>query len=300
MILRRLMYPGLTLLALMAARPVAASGITFTGNVANDFTGNPETMVIPGLGNDPTADIAQAAWMNNNGYITGWAIKDIDVAYDKATDTLYVGVETYTNAQGVKSIAGDAYGTGQEGNVNQQNAAGGVNPPNFGYGDPTSDKSITLAFASSNPTNSNEPGTPIFVAGIPANKAANGPGTDGFNIAQYTNNPGGIQASYGATMTNNMGALAFNPSAAHPDFEFTITNFSKIPGINVNQGFWIQAYAGSAQDGAVGETTLPFTFVQPPQPQLIPEPATMLAWSVLLGGAACGRLRQRVKAKRRD
>lgn len=297
MILRRLLYPGLTLLALVAARPVAASAITFTGNVANDFSSDPGAFVIPGLGSNPTADIAQAPWMNQNGDITGWAIKNIDVAYNQATDTLYVGVQTYTNSHGVQSIAGDAYGTGQEGNVAQQTASGGVNPPNFGYGDPTSDKSITLAFASSNPTNPSQPGTPIFVTGIPANKAANGPGIDGFNVAQYASNPGGIQSSYGATMTNNLGALAFNPSAAHPDFEFTIANFSKIPGINVNQGFWIQAYAGSAQDGAVGETSLPFTFVPTPQPQEIPEPTTVLAWTVLAGGAALSRVRRGAKAR---
>lgn len=300
MSLRRLLYPGMAFLALAvaAARPAAADGITFTGNVANDFASDPSTVTIPGLSNP--YDIGQAQWMTNAGYISGWAIKDIDVAYNQATDTLYVGVQTFTNPNGVKSIAGDAYGSGQEGNAAQQTESGGVNPANFGSNIPTSDKSITLAFASSNPNNPTEAGTPILVAGIPADKASNGSGIDGFNIAQYSNNPTGIQASYGAPLTNNMGSLAFNPSAAQPDFEFTIANFSKIPGINVNQGFWLEAYAGSAQDGAVGETVLPFAFVSVPQPQLIPEPATILAWTVLAGGAACGRLRQRMKAKSRD
>lgn len=293
MVLRRLFYPGLALLALVSARSASAAPITFTGNVANDFGSTQGVFTVPGLNNP--LNIGQASWITNAGNISGWAIKDIALSYDKTTDTLFVGVETFTNSHGVKAVAGDAYGTGVQGNPqNLPNMTG--NPAQFGMNSPGNDKSITLAFAADNPSNANQPGTPIFVAGVPADKSHNGSGIDGFTVASYANNGGVIQNSYGQVLTNNLGSLAFDPSAAHPDFEFTITNFSKIPGIDLKKGFWVQAYAGSAQDVAVGETMLPFTRVVVPQPQEVPEPATLLGWTLLAGGAACYRLRRKAKA----
>jgi len=293
MVPRRLFYPGLALLALVSAQSASAAPITFTGNVANDFSDPKGVFMVPGLSNP--LNIGQASWITNAGNISGWAIKDIALSYDKTTDTLFVGVETFTNSHGVKSIAGDAYGTGVQGNPqNLPNMTG--NPGQFGSTTPGSDKSITLAFASDNPSNSSQPGTPIFVAGVPADKSHSGTGTDGFTVASYANG-GVIQNSYGQVLTNNLGSLAFNPDAAHPDFEFTVTNFSKIPGIDLKKGFWVQAYAGSAQDVAVGETMLPFTRVVVPQPQEVPEPATVLGWTLLAGGAAVSRLRRKAKAR---
>ncbi|MDR3639603.1 MAG: hypothetical protein P4L84_37730 [Isosphaeraceae bacterium] len=286
MVLQRLLYPGLALLVLVGARPAGAAAITFTGNVANDFGSTSGVFDVPGLSNP--LDIGQSSAITNAGDISGWAIKDIALSYDKTTDTMYVGVETFTNSHGVKSIAGDAYGSGTE--------TGTDNPPNFGVNTPGSDKSITVAFAPDSPGNSNQPGTPTVVAGVPANKSANGSGIDGFTVANYAASSA-IQTSFGSTLINNTGALAFNPNAAHPDFEFTITNFSHLPGISVSKGFWVAAYAGSLKDVSVGETYIDFTRVIVPQPQEIPEPATVLAWSVLAGAVACGRIRRKAAAR---
>ena len=129
--------------------------------------------------------------------------------------------------------------------------------------------------------------------GVPAaNKQVAGTGIDGFTVASYANNKLGLQYNYGTQLTNNQGALAFDPSAAHPNFEFTITNFSKVPGLNPLQGFWISAYSGSPNDVVVGEASLAWTRVAQIQPQAVPEPASVLAWSLAVAVAAW-RLRRR-------
>ena len=45
-----------------------------------------------------------------------------------------------------------------------------------------------------------------------------------------------LVTSFGQTITAGMGNLAFHPSAQHPGFEFTITNFSKLLGTNPANG----------------------------------------------------------------
>ena len=96
-------------------------------------------------------------------------------------------------------------------------------------------------------------------------------------------------------MPQYTGNLAYNPSPAHPQLEFTITNFSKIPGLNPADGFWIEMYAGSAVDG-VGEAGLAWTKVPITAAQNIPipEPTTWMAWTLLAGAAAC-RFRGRIR-----
>ena len=102
----------------------------------------------------------------------------------------------------------------------------------------------------------------MVVAGVPADKTTAGTwALDGFNVASFkAQSIGaqtiGIENSYGATLTNNLGTLAFDPSAAHPGFEFTISNFSKIPGLNPANGFWVELYAGSTSDVIAGEASV--------------------------------------------
>ncbi|MHC5539874.1 hypothetical protein ACYOEI_16770, partial [Singulisphaera rosea] len=137
----------------------------------------------------------------------------------------------------------------------------------------------------------------IAVAGVPADKSvANPAGLDGFTVASYAGTANqGIQYNYGSGLSSNQGALAFDPSASHPGFEFTVNNFSKIsPSLDPTQGFWIQVYAGSAQDGPIGEEASGFLHVPSFSQQNVPEPATWLAWSLIAGGAAT-RLRRRGK-----
>lgn len=273
----------LATLALLGARTVSAGPINFTGNVAADFDKNvdPNVSVIS-VDTDPTNRIFQLPEMTSHGFINGYAIKDIRESYDKATDTLYVGLNTY-------SIAGSAVGAGGSAMQAILTSHGGVDPAHIG-----GRKSITVGFAGINPNDAGQPGTMIAVAGVPSDKSVGGTGIDGFTVAHYKGmTTQGIQNNYGSILTNNVGNLAFDPSAAHPGFEFTIKNFSKIsPSLDPHQGFWIQAYAGSPDDNPIGEEKTGFIRVPALEEFHIPEPTTWLAWSLVAGAAAAYRLRR--------
>ena len=274
----------LAALALVAARPATADPITFTGNVDSDFKLSPGTGVVNFVPH-PLADgspnphaVPQDAWMTNQGLINGWEVKDVRLQYDKATDTLSVGLNTW-------SVAGDASGTGNPtATPPQMKAEGGKNEAHLG-----GDKSITVGFSFNNSS------TPSVLAGVPSNKAEAGPGIDGFTVASYRATNMGIQNSYGPTLTSNLGGLAFDPSAAHPGFEFTVKNFSKIPGNDLTKGFTLSVYAGSPEDVVAGEDSFSRQITLPsPERAHVPEPATLLAWTTVLAGGAAIRNRRRL------
>ena len=179
MVGRTVVRTSLIAIALLGARSVSAGPITFTGNVANDF--NPLTT--PGVvtitdsihENDPI-HIAQPSWMTSSGLVSGWNIKDVALYYNAATDTMYVGVNTY-------GVAGNVDGNGTPGSPDPRlTAAGGTDPANFG-----GDKAMVVGFApltgTYNPANLP---APVIVAGVSGDKATQtGPGLDGFNVANY-------------------------------------------------------------------------------------------------------------------
>jgi hypothetical protein len=282
-------------LALIGARVTSAAQIQFTGNVEADFpqsagigivTDNP----IPNPSGSGTIsnpnDVAQASWMTQAGWTSGWNIKDIRVHYDQATDTLAVGVNFF-------GIAGDADGNGDPGTAAPQTtAAGGIDEAHLGF-DPTQaahiGESITVGI------DINGDHKPDIIAGVPADKSQNGPGIDGFTVNQYAPSSAGLAYNYGTPLNSNNGGLAFDPSAAHPDFEFTITNFTHLPGFSpalyALNGIGITAFAGTPFDVVAGEDSVPMTGFSP---QAIPEPASLIAWSAVLGAAAVGvRIRKR-------
>jgi hypothetical protein len=274
--------------ALLGGRAASAAPITETGVITNDF-GAGEITQVPGAVNLTTPFA---------GDTSGWSLQSIGTHYDPTTDSLSIGLHEFPNAQGQLPIAGDAYGTGTEGDPSSQAVAGGVNPPGF-----AGDKSITVAFAPavSDGHGGITAGTPVIVAGIPADKSEAGTGIDGFNVTSYkpydpaNPNLDVIQWSYGKTLTAGMGNVAFDPSSSHPEFEFNINNFAKISGINPAQGYYIRVYEGSLHDGGVGETDTGFMFIPGAAAQQnIPEPATILTWTFVLGGAVGLRLRRRV------
>jgi hypothetical protein len=267
---------GFVFLALFAARSVGAAPITFTGNVANDFD-------IPGvqiyqmpIDNTP-AHIAQPEWMTQSGLVSGWNFHDIALYYDQATDVMYVGVNTW-------GVAGNVDGNGTPGDPDPRlTAEGGTDPANFG-----GDKAMAVGFAPLSGTfNASNPPEPVLVAGIPGDKSQAGTGLDGFTVAKY--NPVGgasspnydLVTSFGQTLTSGMGNLAFNPSAAHPGFEFTIDNFSKLLGANPANGFVLYAQDGSVQSVITGKD---YILEASTQAQTIPEPGTLLIWAALATG----------------
>jgi hypothetical protein len=273
------------IVALLGARTAPAGPINFTGFVGQDFTGPGVTTIVnfPGPDGQSIPDhVGQDPRITALGFTTGFSIKDLRTSYDARTDTMYVGVNFF-------SIAGDADGNGDPGAADPRLGPGIADLPHLG-----GRKSISVAFAPDGANGTSAPGTPVVVAGVPADKTTAGPGIDGFNVSAYKGNGNGIAYNYGPTLTNNLGQLAFDPSAAHPGFEFTINNFSKIPGLNPANGFWITAYAGSLDAVMAGEDAVPWTRIPAlaAQTQTIPEPTTLLAWSLVAGGAAwCARRR---------
>ncbi len=267
---------------------VRAAEMNFTGNVVQDFANaNPEIIPVnsspQSLGEWPTSVTDNGTW------VTGWNIKNIYLSYDSSTGTLYVGINNWANANGQTAPFGQANG-------DPSGTATPYDPAHLGYGTPSSDKSIALAFAPANPGNPTVPGTPVVIAGIPADKTKNGPGTDGFTVSSINNSQanGGLGYMFGQNLPQNQGNLAFDPSAAHPQLEFTIKNFNQL--IDPSKGFWIEGFAGSAEDRYVGETSLAGTYVPQLAAQQIPnapEPSTWLMWSLAASGMVLWRLRRR-------
>jgi hypothetical protein len=289
MVGRKVLRWSLIAVTFFGARTGAAGPISLTGNVANDFNPqtNPGVVVITDADHQNPAilesAITQPAYMTQSGLISGMDLKDIRLDYDASTDTMYVGVNTW-------GVAGNVDGNGTPGTVSPQFAAlGGSDPADWAGA-----KSLVVGFAPLvGSYNSANPPTPVLVAGIPGTTTQLGPGLDGFNVAKYTAVGGGggtisLYDSFGPTITAGLGGLAFQPSAQTPGFEFTITNFSKITGINPANGMVV-----SAQDGTVspltGKDGMIGTF---PEAQTIPEPSTLLVWAGLAGGMGLASYRR--------
>jgi len=288
---RHCVFWSLAFLVLVGSRPALAGPITFTGNVQQDFSSqniagninsNPVTVM-----NSPL-DLGEASFIPANGWVSGWAVNTVQMSYNQANDTMYVGLAGFKNSSGQYAIFGDADGNGNPaGASSTMTAMGGIDSANMG-----GDKAVAVAFAPFNSTNPNVPGAPALIAGIPANKSLAGNGIDGFSVDKVSNSTNLLQNSFGSAISGVSGNLAFNPSAAHPELEFSISNLTK-SGINPSQGFWVELYAGSGQDVVAGEAGLVWTYVPPFEPQQIPEPATWLVWAGLAGGLAWRRIRSR-------
>jgi len=280
---------SLATLALFGARPLLAGPIGFTGLVENDFKKTDPTVQIANVSDNPT-NIGPAQFMNDKGWVSGWALKDIRTSYDAGSDTLSVGLNTFKNKAGATAIVGDSDGNGDPGGAGPDMVkAGGIDNPHLG-----GHKAVVVAFAPNSSVNPTNAGTPVLMAGVPADKATAGPGLDGFSVASYKASDLGLAYKFGSTLNDHLGALAFDPSAAHPGFEFTIKNFSKVAGLTPTKGFWTAAYAGSPDDRIAGEAALDFTRFKAISEQNIPEPATVLGWTIVVGGAAL-RLRKKTR-----
>ena len=288
MVRRKITRWALVATALLGARSASAAPIQFTGNVENDFSLAPGSGVarvvdspLPDGSPDPN-HVPQASWMTAAGLTTGWSIKDVRLKYDAGTDTMAVGVNFF-------GVAGDADGNGNPGLADPRTTAvGGLDTAHLG-----GRKSISVGF---DLTGS---GTPQIVAGVPADKSTAGPGTDGFTVAAYKETSQGLAYDYGKTLTNNLGGLAFDPSKAQPGFEFTIKNFSTLPGYSPGKGFNLSVFAGSPDDVVAGEDAFSSRHVAIPAAQLTatPEPATLMAWAAVAGLAGFRARRRRLATR---
>lgn len=293
---------GLALGALIASAsvPALAAPVNFTGYVEKDFkagSGTAETgkVFVQPVTSTPN-EVGQQDWITNNGWVSGWNVKDIRFSYNEdasGKNSLSVGVNTWVNKAGQYAPFGQADG-------NPAGTPQAYDPPHMGVDTPHSDKSIALVFAKENPGDPSKPGQIVAVAGIPADKSLNGTGINGFTVSTYdaTREAGGLGYTFGKPLPQNMGNLAFDPSPSHPQLEFTVNNFKSLVGLSKDSGFWVRGYAGSAIDGVAAESSLYWTHIPGDQlvPQLpVPEPAAVLAWA-LVAGAAAWKLRRRPTA----
>jgi len=284
---------AVVMMAGLGPNAVRAAGINFTGNVEKDFnTADPNhltTEVIP-VNAAPDSLAQWPAATGGGTWVSGWNIKDIYLSYDSKTGTLYGGLDNWANASGKIAPFGQANG-------DPSGTPTSSDPAHLGYGTPSSDKSFALVFAPNNPGNPTVPGTPVLIAGVPANKAMNGSGLDGFTVSSVNNSQasGGLGYMFGQPLPKMyQGNLAFDPNSTHPQLEFTIPNFNKL--LDPSKGFWIEGFAGSAEDRYVGETSLVWTKMPQLAAQNIPnapEPATWLMWSLAASGMVLWRLRRR-------
>jgi len=217
-------------MALTLATPVGAATPTFTGDVPTDFTG-PGILTIPDTGGVGDVGLPLNA---PPGTVSGWDMVDLRLTYDAAADTLYVGINTF-------GIAGDADGDGDPGGTSAWLTTNlGTDIPNLG-----STETIAVYF------DLNQDGTFDVIAGVSST-------TDitGFTVATFSvlGNPWNPGAAFDTPLPGNTGSYYANPSVADPDFEFTILNFSTLPGQDaLLAGFRVWAFMGSLQDDGIGE-----------------------------------------------
>jgi hypothetical protein len=295
---------------LAGSGPASADPITLTGNVANDFTAANGSVENPialrnSQGQLEYSSTGQLTYTSGPGWVagadgtqpnqlvSGADMQNIWFNYNSSTDTMYVGIQGFTNAAGQHEILGDI-----SGNLNpalDANSNPNLGPISSATNTWLGDKSIALAFAPivSNAAGQTSMGTPSIVAGIPAIKPSTT--TPDFMVAQYVANGSGLPFSFGTPIANG-GSMPFNTTASTPDVEFTINNFSKISGINPANGFYIEGFNGMA-GGSAGKSEFEWMQALPaPQGFNTPEPTTWMAWMLLAGGAGW-RYRRRLAAR---
>jgi hypothetical protein len=233
--------------ALFMVVPATAFVPTFTGNVETDFPDVPGNGVL--IVTDPGG---QEVYVTNQpgGGLTpgsGWDIKDLRLAYNPGTDTLYVGLNSY-------NIVGDADGDGDPGH---ETWGGGVD-----YAELAGSETVAVYFDLDmvGPFNMGTSwdvivgvgGDMIFSDfGIYNTRASSNPSSN-FQFPASTYPTGKITGHDGLTPTD--------PSAASPDWEFSMTNFSTllqdsaVGTADIDPGsFRVGAFMGSIDDGAIGE-----------------------------------------------
>jgi hypothetical protein len=184
---------------------------------------------------------------------SGWDIASLSFVHDPVADTL-----TATIAMQMGKIAGDADGNGDPSAM----AAGvsGTDVANLG-----SQEAFAVAFD----TDLN--GTLDAVIGVAASDTLNTT-TRALRVARYA--PGtNVGSSFGTTISGPSATLAHVPSAAQPNFVFTVTGWSTLfaPG-RAPTRFSFHAFAGSFVDGGIGEDNATGNTLQPSQSLTFKDP----------------------------
>jgi hypothetical protein len=219
---RKFVYSALGLLAFGPS----AFALAYTGDVSADFSA---VSYVQDL--DPLGDVGLAG-NAPPGTISGWDVERAVFNLDLAADQLNVGLEFY-------GIAGDADGDGGQGTTSLWLAAnGGIDLPGL-----ASTESICIAF------DFDQDGGWDVVAGNSGYDALHQVCVHtGFSIHPF---------AFGAPLPAHQGPIVWIGTAAAPDYELTLNNFSALATIVANSTcFDYAVFAGSYQDDGVGEDAM--------------------------------------------
>jgi hypothetical protein len=264
--------------------------VNFTGNVATDFpaTQTPGVVVLNNPNPPPAIPFPYSNYIKQSGY----AISQVRVSYDPATDTLSIGLNSPpadpSNPNSGPVIAGDADDNGNAGNVNpavlaldplfnefpalegqdiQMGAYVNLVNPNGGS---FNNADVVAGFS---PT---QPPLPPNMSGFPSpNPLAPKP----YEVAQAI--PTGSIPTFSTPLTNNTGNVYLFNSPAHPNLEFTVTHFSQLyldetgHALTPSSVIGIGAFGGSLHDGPINDVLFAggtFTLAQATPPPTISPP----------------------------
>ncbi len=213
----------------------------FTGNASADFLIPGTNELLPGTDVliDPGGkDVGLPNPPFNENDTSGWDIKDCYYHYNRSSDTMYVGLDFY-------GIAGDADGDGDPSHTSDRLASKfGLDWPNL-----TMEEAICTSY------DTNNDGKYDVVVGMSGFAAQSIFGT--YNFVGATNAPA---LAFGTKFNPDPAVLYAMPNSTCPDWEFYITNFSKLPGFIFNPGesfdFSKKGFAGSLADDGIGEDIL--------------------------------------------
>ena len=254
--------------------------VNFTGNVATDFPATSPGVVIFNSSNTPGIITPDTSFYGNLIPTSGYAISGIAVSYDSTNDTLSIGFEqppanTASDPTGAV-IAGDADDNGNAGNVNPAVLA--LDPFFTEYPALAGEDIEMYAFLDLGDT-----GTPDVVAGFSPNQPAlpsnmspspspNPVAPKPYEVAQAI--PTGIPDTgpgFGTLLPSNTGNVYLANQAAHPNLEFSITNFSQLyqeetgHALTPSSVIGIGAFAGNDSTAHIGDAYFPentFTLAQ--------------------------------------
>jgi hypothetical protein len=228
------------LMMIGVALPVPThSGLVFTGNVPADFTAAGVVIIV-----DP-GGVVDVGMPPGPPGVSGWETAALYFDYDHHTDVLYIGVDTV-------SICGDADGDSNPGGTSAWLAGrGGVDFANLQN---TEAFCLLIDLDNDYVPLSGGPGFDVVVGVDIVNDITT------FDVYTFVGNPFTPELGFGAALPNTVTVFA-NPSAAAPDMEFSIANFSTLPGATFTPGnafsFQVNFFQGSQQDNGIGEDYIP-------------------------------------------
>jgi len=263
--------------------------VNFTGNVAIDLPATEQPGVVV-FNSSNTPDIQHPIIppsLQSLIPVSGFDISEIRVSYDAADDTLSIGLNqppaNPSNPSSGSVIAGDADDNGNAGTVNPavETAAPGFTEF-YALGGPET-MATFLDFTGT--------GIPQIVAGFSSVPPAATP-TDPSPQKPYEvalaipniSNPHG-EPSFGTPLPAFTGNVYLNNSAAHPNLEFNIDNFSQLYKLETGKALTpssvigIGAFAGSPDDIGISDAFFPentFTLGAATVPPLVTSPPILI------------------------